>query len=137
MALHLATLKRILPNSGWLSFSVKKKLLQWARDHQICGPLKLLHNPSIRNLCSWFFCCFPPHVTKTPLTFSFISCNFVHTFCPFAITFFISYFIPRFSFSPYHFYILSSSSIHFLFLLFSRVFFNFSVNIFSILLFCC
>jgi hypothetical protein len=46
--------------------------------------------------------------------------------------------IPRFSSSPYHFYSLSSpSSIHFLFSLFSRVFFHFTVNMFSILLSCC
>jgi hypothetical protein len=46
--------------------------------------------------------------------------------------------MPRFSFSPYHFYILSSSSsIHILFLLSSRVFFHFTFSFFSILLSSC
>lgn len=59
---------RIRPNSGWLSFRVKNNLLQWAPGPQICGPLKLIHNPSTRNSCFCFFCSFPPRVTKSPLT---------------------------------------------------------------------
>lgn len=80
MALHLTTLKRIL--AKWIETNMfefalivgvyhsgrKNILLQWARGPQICEPLKLLHNPSIRNLWFCFFCYFPPHVTKSPQT---------------------------------------------------------------------
>lgn len=58
---------------------------------------KFVHNPSIWYLYSCFFCSFPPHVTKSSITLFalysivlFISCTFVHTFCLFAFTSFIS-----------------------------------------------
>lgn len=155
MALHLATLKRI--RAKWIERNMpefalivdgyhlgwKHNLLHWARGPQICGPLSLyiilLYGTYVPASSALFLHMlrtallhFPPFI----LEFSSFPAPPSTPSVPLILHSLSPPYIPRFPSSPYHFYILSSSSsIHFLLLLFSRVFSHFTFNFFSILIF--